>query len=43
PVAGPVSGFAAVAVAEAATVAAATGAEQHVLSPGPALFEGVPA
>ncbi|MCX0242166.1 Gfo/Idh/MocA family protein [Streptomyces drozdowiczii] len=43
PVAGPVSGFAAVAVAEAATVAAATGAEQHVLAPGPALFEGVPA
>ncbi|WP_328898709.1 Gfo/Idh/MocA family oxidoreductase [Streptomyces sp. NBC_00441] len=43
PVAGPVSGFAAVAVAEAATVAAATGAEQHVLSPGPALSEGVPA
>ncbi|MGW2472592.1 Gfo/Idh/MocA family protein [Streptomyces sp. NPDC001665] len=43
PVAGPVSGFAAVAVAEAATVAAATGAEQHVLSPGPALCEGVPA
>ncbi|MFF7340528.1 Gfo/Idh/MocA family protein [Streptomyces sp. NPDC008163] len=43
PVAGPVSGFAAVAVAEAATVAAATGAEQRVLSPRPALFEGVPA
>ncbi|MEU2248352.1 Gfo/Idh/MocA family oxidoreductase [Streptomyces sp. NPDC019224] len=37
PVAGAVSGFAAVAVAEAATVAAATGAEQSVLSPGPAL------
>lgn len=37
PVAGPVSGFAAVAVAEAATIAAATGAERSVLSPGPAL------
>ncbi|MFE7622438.1 Gfo/Idh/MocA family protein [Streptomyces sp. NPDC057509] len=50
PVAGAVSGFAAVAVAEAATVAAATGAEQSVLAPGPALAaagrvpsEGVPA
>ncbi|TRV81067.1 Gfo/Idh/MocA family oxidoreductase [Streptomyces sp. 130] len=43
PVAGPVSGFAAVAVAEAATVAAATGTEQHVLSPGRALTEGVSA
>ncbi|MGZ2356946.1 Gfo/Idh/MocA family oxidoreductase [Streptomyces sp. 372A] len=43
PVAGPVSGFAAVAVAEAATVAAATGTEQRVLSPAPALFEGVSA
>ncbi|MGC4946980.1 Gfo/Idh/MocA family protein [Streptomyces sp. DT224] len=43
PVAGPVSGFAAVAVAEAATLAAATGAEQRVVSPGPALFAGASA
>ncbi|MEU9205086.1 Gfo/Idh/MocA family oxidoreductase [Streptomyces sp. NPDC048332] len=37
PVADAVSGFAAVAVAEAATVAAATGREQSVLAPGAAL------
>ncbi|MFB8085702.1 Gfo/Idh/MocA family protein [Streptomyces sp. NPDC055992] len=43
PVAGPVSGFAAVAVAEAATIAAATGTGQSVLSPGPALSRGVSA
>jgi predicted dehydrogenase len=40
PVADAVSGFAAVAVAEAATIAASTGTEQRVPSPDPAVSEG---